>query len=284
MPAKRAPKREHVSVYVDYENIRRAIVENYPTPVSIAAVGKALKVIAGLVGDFRGGTFYGDWTLRPEDAREIESHGFKAELVLRTTGRKDRTDVQLAVEMMAAAARKETRVLILAAGDGDYKPLIRKVQEGGKKVVVCAIGQSISRDLLTIADSVVLLEKQLGLVPPEPTAIAVATPSPTKPDWEQVATWVDFVQHLSRLEKRLPMVSRNYFRDLLPGDHEQREATMVRALQQGIVTPYELPNPKMPGRTMLAVRLAQDHPTVLAILSASKLENGEVKQKAGEAH
>lgn len=78
------------------------------------------------------------------------------------------------------------------------------------------------------------------------------------------------VMHLARLESRLPMVARNYFRDLLPGDHEQREAAIVRALQQGIVIPYELPNPKMPGRTMLAIKLNQDHPTVKAILSATK--------------
>jgi len=271
MPAKRKAKPEHVSIYVDYENIRRAIVENYAAPVTIGSVGKALKAIAAAHGEFRGGTFYGDWTLRPEDAREIESHGFKAELVLRTVGRKDRTDVQLAVEMVDAAARKETRILVLAAGDGDYKPLIRKAQERGKKVVVAAIGLSISRDLLTIADTVVLLEKQLGLAEAVSLApsTAPAAPSAAAPDWEQIATWVDFVQHLSRLERRLPMVARNYFRDLLPGDHDQNEAAIARALQQGIVVPYELPNPKMPGRTMLAIKLAQDHPTVKAILGAT---------------
>jgi hypothetical protein len=79
--------------FIDYENLRQSISRNFLEKVSAGQIAKAIKALAEELGQFRGGAFFGDWTRRPMDAREIEESGFRAVNILLTRSGKDRSDV-----------------------------------------------------------------------------------------------------------------------------------------------------------------------------------------------
>ena len=85
--------REQVAVFVDYENIRRGLWRHFqkrvPEDISIDELLGALKKIAEEIGALYEAHVFGDWTIRPGDAREIENTPhFRAQLVLRSDSNK----------------------------------------------------------------------------------------------------------------------------------------------------------------------------------------------------
>src|SRR5439155_13130003 len=126
-------------------------------------LAKALRQIAGTLGEFRFGKCYGDWAGRPNDARDLEREQFKAEHVLRTPGGKDRADAAILVELGDQADSKDFDLALSATGDADYSYGIRKLREKGKKTAVTAVSIDAARELLTVADSFIPIEKHLGL-------------------------------------------------------------------------------------------------------------------------
>ncbi len=63
-------------------------------------------------------------------------------------------------------------VLALASGDGDFVPLVRLVQERGKRVEVLAIRQTAAQDLLDAVDRFVDLGEQPGIfISPKPADV-----------------------------------------------------------------------------------------------------------------
>lgn len=60
-------------------------------------------------------------------------------------------------------------VLALASGDGDFVPLVKLVQERGKRVEVLGIRQTVSQGLLDAADRFIDLSEQPGMfIDPRP--------------------------------------------------------------------------------------------------------------------
>src|SRR5207245_3988735 len=125
----RPRKPERVAVFVDYENIRRRLKSNFDQEVAPQDIAKAVRDIAASLGEFRLGKFYGDWGLRPKDARAIEGQQFKAEHVLRTPGGKDRADAAMLVELGDQADSNDFSLALIATGDGDFSYAIRKLRE-----------------------------------------------------------------------------------------------------------------------------------------------------------
>jgi hypothetical protein len=97
---------ELVMVFIDYENIRRGLAENFQEQIKPSQIVKTMSDLASEIGEFRGGMAFGDWTLRPEDARAIEEYGFQAYNVLLTRGGKDRSDPPMMLEMYDAMHEK----------------------------------------------------------------------------------------------------------------------------------------------------------------------------------
>jgi len=255
-------KSKGVGVFVDYENIRKRLQANFGQEVEPGKVAKALHEIATDLGQFRFGNFYGDWTLRPKDARAIEAEKFKAENVLRTPGGKDRADAAINVDLGDQADSKDFAIAVIAAGDGDYAFAIRKLREKGKTVVVTAVSIDAARELLTAADTFIPIEKHLGLV------YAAADKATA-----EKASWEPFIAQMLGLESALPYIVWTYLRGRIlttamgaGSTLHERQAFLERAVKEELVEVAEIDNPKLPGRKVTTVRLRRTHPAVARAL------------------
>jgi uncharacterized LabA/DUF88 family protein len=251
-----------VAVFVDYENIRRRLESNFQQSVSPREIAKALRQIAGTLGEFRFGKCYGDWAVRPKDARDIEREQFKAEHVLRTPGGKDRADAAILVELGDQADSKDFDLALIATGDADFSYAIRKLREKGKKTAVTGVSLDAARELFTVADTFIPIEKHLGL-----------EFIPAQPNTQEVAAWVPFVRRMLNLEERLPFVVRNYVRDRIlepsmgaGATPVEKEEFLKRAEADGIIERAEVDNPKLPGRKVATIRLRRNHVAVAQVL------------------
>lgn len=67
-------------------------------------------------------------------------------------------DVLLAVDMLSACFRQVFDVVILAAGDADFVPLIHEVRRYGVTVVVAGVAATTAASLQAVADRFVPLD------------------------------------------------------------------------------------------------------------------------------
>lgn len=74
-------------------------------------------------------------------------------------GKQKEVDVALAVEMLMHAIDDHYDVAILMSGDRDFIPVISRVQALGKKVEVVAYSESASREVISVSDKFVRMEK-----------------------------------------------------------------------------------------------------------------------------
>lgn len=258
-----------VMVFVDYENIRRGLADNFQERVGPDKIIEAISNLAQELGDFRGGIIFGDWTLRPDDARIIEEHGLQAYNVLLTRGGKDRSDPPMMLEMYDVMhERPEINTFLVCSGDSGFKEIIRRGKERGKLMYICAVGLTIAREFITMSSGVFALEQRLGLSPKIAPTIFGTPFELTTRDWKP------FIRRLDSLEKNLPFVAYNYSKNsiLEPsmgcGDtKDDKKQFLEDAVSANIIELYELPNPKLAGRMTLACRLRRDEPTVKTILS-----------------
>ncbi|MEW6610184.1 MAG: NYN domain-containing protein [Patescibacteria group bacterium] len=66
-----------------------------------------------------------------------------------TSKRKGSLDIELALEMMELADRYDTAILV--SGDSDFAPVLERVKEKGKRVIVMSTRGHIARELLEVA-------------------------------------------------------------------------------------------------------------------------------------
>lgn len=275
--SKRKPNRnsDRVMVFVDYENIRLSLAEYFVERVTPAELVGAFKSVAEERGVHRGSVFFGDWGRRPADAREIEENGAIARLAISKRSGKDRSDTAMMLDLYDAIKEKENiTAFVVGAGDADYKEVIRRGRDNEKRMYVCAVTQATSRELLSLCDGFVAIESVLGLTPKAepPTLPGIELGLPTE-------VWHPFVLALDSLEGTLPYVVRNYLRDSILdsgmgcGDtKEEKDTFLDRALEEGITLEDEIPNPKLPGRTVQKVWLNRSNDIVKRILGGRQIE------------
>lgn len=252
-----------VLVAIDWENIRRAL-PNFKEQVGPEQVCKAFEEVATRFGDYRGGTVFGDWTLRPDDARAFEDHGLQAYNVLRSRSGKDRSDPAIILEVYDwVRDRIDINTFVLGSGDSDFKELIRRARHHGKKVAICALGNTIASELKTMTP-IFPLEAELSLTPK-----TLLTPSlPGFPKGEEVDRWKLFINRLDSVERQLPYIVLNYLKTIVSPawgvgvTESEKDAYLQDAISEGVVEVYEVVNPKLPGRTTSAIRLNREHEIV----------------------
>ena len=195
---------------IDWENIRRAL-PNFVESVTPERVSAAFENVAGRFGDYRGGTVFGDWTLRPDEARVFESHGIQAYNVLRSRSGKDRSDPAINLEVYDwVRDRSDIDTFILGSGDSDFQELIRRARNRGNRVVICAFGDTIANELKNMTP-IFPLEAELGLTPKrESPSLPLGTPHA-----DEISKVQAFVNRMDEVERTLPYVVLNYLRNTL---------------------------------------------------------------------
>lgn len=268
-----------VAVFMDYENIRVGIWKHFqrriPEDISIENLLSAVRQIAEEIGNLYEGYIFGDWTIRGEDAKQIDRvPQFRAQLVLRSDSKKDRTDPVMNFAIGDFYREKsDINNILLCAGDSDYCEVLRRGNRLSKQVYVSAISPQTAPELLSLAQAFYPFEHRLGLksIDMEDLALAIADIDPA-----ELNKWTPLIAQLSRAEQRLPDVVRSHFikQFISPGlgygdTFEQKEMTLNLAEEIGFVVYDRVPHPE-DGRPVRTVQLNRDNPMVKAVLARPK--------------
>jgi len=268
--------RELVAIFVDYENIRRGLWRHFqkrvPEDICIELLLNAIKEVSDSIGSLYEGHVFGDWTIRSADAREIENiPHFRAQLVLRSNSKKDRTDpvMNFAIDDFFRE-KPNINNMILCAGDSDYCEVVRRGSRVHKNIYVCAVGPQTAPELLSLAKAFYPIEQRLGLKPVNVDELREAI---SKLDPHELSKWRPLIRQLDKTERRLPYVVRSHFiKQYIPpglgyGDEfEQKSMTLNFAEQLGLLEFDQVPHPQS-GQPVRIVRLNRGHDMVKTILA-----------------
>ena len=270
--------RKLVAIFMDYENMRRGLWNHFQKRVSqdisIGQLLEAVKQIANEIGSLYEAHVFGDWTVRPDDAREIEkTPQFRASLVLRSESKKDRTDpvMNFAIDDFF---RQHTEIsdVVLCAGDSDYCEVLRRGNRMHKNLYVCAVGPQTAPELLSLAKAFYPIEQRLGLTPVDARELAEAI---ARVDPAELKKWAPLIRQLDQAEQRLPDVVRSHFikQYMAPGlgygdTFEQKAMTLALATQVGLLEDDRVPHPE-DGRPVRTIRLNRNHDLVKAVLAGT---------------
>ncbi len=110
---------------------------------------------AGREPSFRrsgGGKAFGDWSLRSEDGREFAEHDIVPYHAPRSSAGTDRSESAILLEVYEwIRDREDYGAVVLGSGDADYQALVDRASFHGRRIVLCAFSQSVSRDMLGAA-------------------------------------------------------------------------------------------------------------------------------------
>lgn len=76
------------------------------------------------------------------------------------SGHQKGVDVQLAVDALTDAFSGRVGVIVIASGDGDFRPLVESVRRFGPHVIVMSFEKTLSSALREAADRVILLPEK----------------------------------------------------------------------------------------------------------------------------
>jgi hypothetical protein len=262
---------EIVMVHVDYENIRWRF-KDYVEFITVKAIVDAFRGVAKEIGELRQIFFYGDWTRRAQDCREIEELGCRAINVLSKPMGSDRSDSTMMFGIDdQTRLHPEVTSFLIGAGDSDYKEVILRCRERGKKVYVACFVKSASRELFTMTERVYPLETRLNLT---------AKQIPSLPSLElldEVEKTKLLIRRIDNLEKGLPQIVRNYLCEkiLLPESKFGETFNDVNKflnneLTKGYLEQYQIDNPKIAGKKVQCLKLKRDHQLVIDTLRPQK--------------
>ena len=265
-------KTNRVEAFIDWENIRRRLSDNYIEKVSVDQVMEAIKKVANEIGTLRQATFYGDFTLRREEARDIQRKPhFVTRNVLRARSGRDQTDPALIVDLMELIfTPHDFDSILLCSGDSTYCEVVRKASIKGIKIYICAVGIDASSDLTSLAPLYPVekyLDIQLTRKVPGQQMLTGLSP-------KEIAHWAKFVRILNGVESALPFVALSYFHKqimlsyLIGGQtDDDRWAYIESARETEIVNIEQIDNPTRPGYQMRIIKLKRDNPIVKEILA-----------------
>ena len=171
-----------VAVFIDIENLRYGLLNNYGQEPDIRAVVEKAKKY-GRPSLMRG---YADFTEHPPElTRQLQVAGIEAinVPVKRRPTKKDGKEIERVknaadmilaldamIEALEADEKGQVKVFLLVTGDRDYVKLVTHLRNRfGQRVVIAGVPGSVSRDLVTAAEE----EDPIEVVEQPPTDMIV---------------------------------------------------------------------------------------------------------------
>lgn len=152
-------KNSSVAVFIDVENIHYSTLNHYSETPDWSWVVKACREY-GRISSIQA---FGDWIEFSKEVPEIQRNGIQPIFVPLSQDGKSSLDCFLIVSAMKLFFQNTTiDTLILASGDRDYIPLIAELKALGKKVIILAVPDTLSKDLTTIVDDVISYQPKTG--------------------------------------------------------------------------------------------------------------------------
>ncbi len=268
-------RRSHnrVALFLDYENLRKSIEHHFHPAPSPQLLCEKLFDLAARFGHVLLANAYADWSISETDPREFRRRQIEPRLVLTKENGDDRTDITMSLDALETLfAEPEIDVYVIASGDSDFHDLLQRLRRRGKRIVVCGARSDTGRELIRGSDKFVSLEELLGVRASKP-------PQPV--DWETY-DWTGFVRLIRDLDRKLNFVGLRYVatKVLNPhncglSDRHQKQDLLNRAIDMGIIEPYQVDNIEEGGEPVSACRLNPDHPIVKEILARDEEKTGE---------
>ena len=263
-----AGKPRGVLLAIDWENIRRG-AQLYGRSVRPAELCRAMTDVGGVFGEVKGGKAFGDWSLRPDDGREFSEQDIVPYHAPRSSAGKDRADPAILLEVYDwIRDREDCATIILGSGDADYQVLVDRARLHGRRIVLCAFSQSVSRDMLATAP-LFPLEAELGIQLAEHGDVEVPVSVVSDAEDDGVDDVLQrFVREMYRLESRMnfvgySMLCNQWMLDWAIAWNEFECRKLIDECQPaGIVERHEVVNPNNPDWPTSAVRLVRTNETV----------------------
>ncbi len=270
-------QRSGVLIAIDWENIRRG-AQLYQRHVTPADLCLAMRHVGSIFGEVKGGKAFGDWSLRPDDGREFSEQDIVPYHAPRTAAGKDRSDPAILLEVYDwIRDREDCATIILGSGDADYQVLVDRARLHGRRIVLCAFSQPVSRDMLATAP-LFPLEAELGIRLAEHGDVdveVVPAPAPETDHGGVDDLLARFVREMHQLESRMNFVGygvlcNRWMLDWGMGWNEYECRNLVdEYLDAGIVERHEVVNPNNPDWPTAAVRLVRASEMVRMALGLS---------------
>lgn len=263
-----------VAAFVDWENVRQRLADNYIEKVPINEVLNAIEKVANEIGRLQSCVVFGDWSLRREEAALIQQKPrFRPHMVLRV-GRKDQTDPAMIAEIFETIIDKSTsgiEHILVCAGDSNYADIIRRGFARDVRMYVCAVGKDVSSELTALAPFFPL-ERYFDTSRTSKQALQPALTGFSPSIDPRMAKLIDV---LNSLEKRLPYVAYLYFRGKIMPNYsllsEEPESLLREAERLDVVRISQRENPVNPGNLFRCIALNREHPAVQQVLSPPKI-------------
>ena len=252
-----------VLVAIDWESIRRG-AQLYQRTVAPAELCHAMREVGSIFGEVAGGKAFGDWNLWGDDGRQFTEQGIALYHAPRTSAGKDRSDPAILLEVYEwVRDRGDCGTVILGSGDADYQALVDRAWLHGRRIVLCAFSQSVSRDMLAAAP-LFPLEAELGIQLAEHGDVDLSVQqTPAEDDTGTGDALERFVREMDRLEGRLNFVGYNMLVNQWMLDwglawNEFESRKLIDEYQQaGIVDRHEVINRNNPDWPTSAIRLVR---------------------------
>ncbi len=152
-------KNSSVAVFIDVENIHYSTLNNYSETPDWSWMVDACKEY-GRISSIQA---FGDWIEFSKEIPEIQKNGIQPIFVPLSQDGKSSLDCYLTVSAMKLFFQNNTiDTLVLASGDRDYIPLIAELKALGKKVVILAVPDTLSKDLTIIVDDVISYKPKMS--------------------------------------------------------------------------------------------------------------------------
>lgn len=256
-----------VAAFVDLENIRYSMLNRWhQEPDPLAWRDKARSY--GLIGIARA---YADYEQHPPQLRQrLNVAGFEAEhYPVKRYRDRDGTerirsiaDLHMVIDIVdTALGRPNIDTFLFFTGDGDFIRVVAMLRNRlGKRVVICGVPETTSRDLVIAAGEEDALEVSEVVSSPEVDAALIVRIEEYErslyggflPTQGNLIAW---------LKQRLEV-------GLLPS--EQIDGKILEFIRQGIL--YKQLETSSRGKTLTTTRLRRDHPSVERILGRMVLD------------
>jgi uncharacterized LabA/DUF88 family protein len=256
-----------VAAFVDLENIRYSMLNRWhQEPDPLAWRDKARKY--GLIGMARA---YADFDQHPPQLRQrLSVAGFEAEHypVKRYRDRdgseriRSIADLHMVIDIVdAALGRPSIDTFLFFTGDGDFIRVVAMLTNRlGKRVVICGVPETTSRDLVVAAGDEDSLDVSEVVQSPEIDAALIQRIQ----DYER-SLYGGFLPTqgnlIAWLKQRL---------DIGPLPNEQIDGKILEFIRQGVL--YKQLETSSRGKTLTTTRLRRDHPLVEEVLGEAGVD------------
>ncbi len=264
---------EGVGLFIDFDNVRYSLLNERGKEIEPRDLMNKAKQYGRVVA----AKAYADFSEHPpEFRRSLEVAGIDVRDIpkgsgLRGKSKKSSPEIAMVLDIFELLLdRPNIGTLMLMTGDRDLIRIVTMARHRfGKRVVVCGVPETVSRDLAAAAD---VLDP---LVPPiqEPVAPAVVAPAPAE-DASQAEVSDEETRlirsihfHLDRPYRSFNFLAEKASSERNPnrvGDLEIAKLALEAAVREGLLLPEEVDTGM--GYSITSYSLNEDHPKVRAAL------------------